>query len=499
MSQAAAIGRRSLLEKAANATPWLILAYCSLHFLLRVAQSPYLETDEAQFVGQTGFALGYFNSHPPLYNWLVAAALQLTGDNWAAAVALVKHVLIGATYWLAFDAMRRITGSAVAGLLTAASFLFLPQIVWKAQITLAHSVLVMFAVVAVLHAVAVIVQRQTLWGFVWLGAAASAGLMAKYNFVLSLAAILAAAMSVGEIRRALLRPALALSAAVAIFAVTPHLVWLADHFAEATARLAKLERGNRLFGGLDLPHLGIDGLLAAGLGAIAWAGPLLAVWLVLYHFSAPVSALPAARLRAPLAQAFERFFGRAAVTGFAAFALILLAGDFHYVHERYLTAVLMPLPFWLALAYPLDARRLAPQRFAMAGAAMAGLMLAGLPLLHTFGREQLAYPYRAIAASIQNSVHAPFALYASEQKYAANIALLIEGATLWPHDRGAKKVVVLWTGKGSTPGQKSLEALGAGFEAEGAPFITRALYENRSGAFAQMQAQVYVRRGAAKK
>src|SRR5262245_17715652 len=56
------------LEEIADWTPLFILVYFVAQFIIRISLSANLETDEAQFVGQTYLALGYNNSHPPLYN-----------------------------------------------------------------------------------------------------------------------------------------------------------------------------------------------------------------------------------------------------------------------------------------------------------------------------------------------------------------------------------------------------------------------------------------------
>ena len=91
------------LERLARWTPLFILGYFTAQFLIRVGFSANLEIDESQFVGQTHLALGYGDSHPPLYNWLITGALALTGGYWPAAVALVKNFLLAGTYLLAFD------------------------------------------------------------------------------------------------------------------------------------------------------------------------------------------------------------------------------------------------------------------------------------------------------------------------------------------------------------------------------------------------------------
>jgi hypothetical protein len=477
------------LEDIARWTPLLILGYFAAHFLIRVVLSANLETDEAQLVGHTYLALGYGNGHPPLYNWMIAGMLALTG-HWAASVASVKAVLLAGSYLLAFDIMRRITGRALPGLMVACAFLLLPQVVYKSQITLAHSVLVMAAVIAALHAVVLIVRHGGIASFAWLGFASAIGALAKYNFFLALAAILIAALSLPQIRARLVRPGLAVSAAVFGLMFTPHLIWAVQNWAGTTSRLYKMERVYDAPVGLDLPYIGLDGLIDLVVASLAWAGPLLVVWFTIRALMAPAAE--------PLPQAtdvWRRFFARVTLIGLGAFALIILAGDMHAVYERYLTPVLIPLPFWLALACPLEGRQRAPVHFARIAGAIAVLMLTAWPLWAMLGREQLAYPYAAIAETLGNAVQGPFAVLSQQDKYAANIAIRLDRASGWDADMPADQVVVLWDrGKTARRPDGLIGKLGSTYEPRGAEMDLRYPYQNFSGIEARLKAQLYARK-----
>ncbi len=452
-----------------------------------------LETDEAQFVGQTYLALGYGNSHPPLYNWLVAGALALTGGYWPAALALLKNILLAGTYLLAFDTARRTTGRALTGAIVVASFMLLPQIVWKSQITLAHSVLVMFAVVAALHAVVCIVQRGDWPSFLWLGLASAIGALAKYNFLLTLAAILIAAFSIPDIRRRLFTPKLAASLLLLTALVAPHGIWAVQHLQETTERMAKLERDSGAFGVIDLPGIGLDGLLAFVVALAAWAGPLIVAWLAIRYFdrggwSGP--DLPDGAQR----RAFAQLFGRTTLIGVGAFALIILAGDLHSVFERYLTPMLMPLPFWLATAFPLEGRTRAPLHFLRIALVIAVLMVTAWPLWIAFGREQFAYPYGSLTASLDKSVPGPFSVLGPQDKFAANIAIRLDRAHAWEEQKPTDQVVVLWEPKPGRSPDGAAARLGSAFEPRGAVMTMSFPYDNFSGEKARLNAQLYARK-----
>jgi 4-amino-4-deoxy-L-arabinose transferase-like glycosyltransferase len=481
------------LESVARWTPVFILGYFTAQLLIRVGFSANLEIDESQFVGQTQLALGYGDSHPPLYNWLIAGALALTGGYWPAAVALVKNLLLAGTYLLAFDAARRVTGRALTGLIVAASFMLLPQIVWKSQITLAHSILVMFAVVASLHAVICIARRGDVPSFLWLGLASAIGALAKYNFLLGFAAILIAAFSVPALRARLFVPKLAYAGALFAALFTPHFVWALQHLQVSTQRMAKLERANSDFGVIDIPWIGLDGFVALALAVAAWAGPLLLAWFAIRYASRGEDHTTGSPHRDDV-EAFAQLFGRATAIGLGAFAAILLIADLHSVHERYVTPLLMPLPFWLALAWPLEGRSYAALRFLRLGAVVALLMVTAWPLWIAFGREHFAYPYRSFAAALNAQTSAPLAILAHQRKFAANIAIKLDHASIWEAGMRPEQVVVLWDAKAGDAPQALVAELGDGFDPHGEIIQMSFPYDNFSGQQARLNAQFYARK-----
>lgn len=482
------------LESLARWTPLLILGYFAAQFLIRVGFSSNLEIDESQFVGETQLALGYGGSHPPLYNWLITGALALTGGHWAVAVALVKNVLLSGTYLLAFYTGRLITGRALTGLIITGSLLLVPQIVWKSQVTLAHSILVMFAVVASLHAIVCIVRRGDLPSFLWLGLASAIGALAKYNFLLVLAAMLIAAATTPAVRSKLYVQKLAFSGALFALLCAPHVIWAVQHLRESTQRMAKLERTNSDLGLIDIPGIGLDGFLALLVAAAVWIGPLVLAWVAVRYLSRPdddETSIPIS----PDTASFAKLFGRTAAIGLGTFALILLTADLHSVHERYVTPLLMPVPFWLALAFPLESRTFAPIRFLRISAVVALLMVTAWPLWIEFGREHFAYPYRSFAAALSAGGTEPLAVLADQRKFAANIVIKLPHASMWDDEVRPDKVVALWDGKSGDDMPKSLIAeLGNGFEPRGDVMRMTFPYDNFSGQKARLNARFYARK-----
>ena len=476
------------VETIARYSVWIIIAYFAALLAIRLGFSGSLETDEAQFVGHTHLALGYGNSHPPVYNWLVAGALWLTG-SWAAAVAIVKTAFLVGTYLCIYDAGRRISGHQLTGLIAAASLLFLPQVVWKSQVTLAHTVMVMFGVAATLHAVMLIRERGSLGNFLWLGVAVAAGAFAKYNYFLALAAIVLAAWSVREVRDKLFVPRLLWPVALVTVLYLPHVVWAVAHLSETTERMARLAREHPLYSVVDVPVLGIDGLLAMGQATLAWAGPLVAVWFIVWRLTpaeAP-SALDAGRAIA------ARFFARVTLISVGLFGLVILLADLHSVDERYMTPLLMAVPLWLAAAWPLELRGRAPVHFLRTAGVLVLLMFTAYPAWLLFGKEQLAYPYPRFAAEMRDQIDGPVAVLAGRQRPAANFVIRLEGARIWSVGGDAPQALLVWRGHSEEAPGGLVAQLGPAYAPDGPARRLTAPYANLSGATMRLSYQLFQR------
>lgn len=476
-------------ERLAAWLPVAVVAYVAWQLVVRLLLSDNLELDEAELVRYTDFALGYDNSQPPLYTWFVISLWRLTG-SWVLALAFAKHLLLAATALLLFDAVRRATGRALPAALTTMALALLPQVIWKAQVTLSHSLLAMAAAVAVLHALVLVAARQRPAAFVWLGVAAGCGLLAKYNFVLFLLALAVAAMLVAPVRQALLRPGLTLAVVVAAVMTGPHLAWAVAHAQDTTRRLQRLEQPDAWVGSLDVPALGLDGFLSLGLKALAWAGPLIMFWSLARWRAREERRSEPTR---PLAGAIGRCAGLCCLFGLGLWAALVLLGDLHSVDERYLTPVLMALPVWMALAWPLDHSERGTRLFAgCAGVVVAGVLVAW-PATILLGSSRYAYPYDAIAADMRDLAGpAPFAVLASRHDHAGNIVMRIPGTRVWTPGMAVAKVAVVWDGA-ADKGEALAVRLGATYRPldEARAFTHR--YRYFSGRLVTVQARLYGR------
>lgn len=461
--------------------PYAVAVYFPLQVILRVLLSGNLEPDEAEMVQNAGWALGYGNSQPPLYQWLVMA-VHAAVPYWPLAIALAKNALLAATYLLAYDAGRRATGDRIGGALFAGGLLFVPQIVWESQVALSHSVLATAAAAAVIHALVLVLERPGLRRYVWLGIAAGAGLYAKYNFTIFVGLLVAAALSLPDIRRRLDGRGLLAALGVTAALILPHALWALNHVAESTARLARLSRPGP-YAGLDMPHLGIDGLLDLLVDMASATLPLVFVWLLVRRLSPPLPPPADGDIATPL----RRLLARMLLIGAIAVPAGILAADAHSFSVRYLTPVLVALPLTLVLAWP--QRDTGARRFLLAGLAVAVLITLAWPQTTLFGRHRFAVPYAEFAADVVALAPPPIAIASDMDVLTENLVQRIPGAVAYRPDDAPARVLVAWTRDEAA----ALAALGPGYHPLGVPqvFVRRHYYF--SGNSTTLHVQLFAR------
>lgn len=432
---------RARVEQWAGLVPYGIVGYFLVQALLRIAISGNLEIDEAEIAARHGvLALGYGNSNPPLYDWVVISLWKVTG-SWPVALALAKNGLLASAYLLFFWCGRLLFGTKAGAATLALSLLLMPQIVWQAQITLSHSTAAAAACAALIAALVWLLDRQTTIRFVALGAALAATLLSKYSALLLVIALAAAVLMVPEARKRLGDGRMLLSAAIVLVLAVPHYLWVLHNLETSTARLAKLTVRNPLWSRLDLPGLGIDGLLTSIQALAVSAGPLVIVWAAARWLARrePDDAGPAA-----LGTLFATLAGRGLVAGLAILGIAVLATDIHHVSDRYLAQFLMLLPVWLSLSYPLAFRPRAMRRFLATSLGLAVVVTLVWPQLALFGNHRFAYPYDAVAAQVVAAAGPEAAILMERGDYATNIVLRMPQGRVFDARSPAPTVAALW-------------------------------------------------------
>ena len=141
---------------------------------------------------------------------------------------------------------------------------------------------------------------------------------------------------------------------------------------------------------------------------------------------------------------FRPVAGHALAIGLALCAIGVFVSDVHHVHQRYLTPLLMIMPFWLALRFPLAFRPRAAQRFLVGSLALALAVTFTWPQIALFGNHRFAYPYDTFALQVAAAAGPDAAILMDRPEYALNIALRMPEARIFEAISPAPEVAALW-------------------------------------------------------
>jgi 4-amino-4-deoxy-L-arabinose transferase-like glycosyltransferase len=206
----------------------VLLGYFALQIVLRVLISSSVDLDESdQFVLTQKLSSGY-GSQPPLYTWLQFFFFQIFGISVFSA-ALLKNLLLFCTYLFTYLNARLITRNHLCGVAAAASLVFIPQIVWESQRDLTHSVLASALMGATVFSFLRLHDKRCLSGYMLFGICAGLGLISKYNYVLLLAGLFVAAISLRELRPIIFDRRILLTLAIMLLIVAPNAIWMVNH------------------------------------------------------------------------------------------------------------------------------------------------------------------------------------------------------------------------------------------------------------------------------
>src|SRR5262249_3904704 len=149
--------------------------------LLRLALSPSLIPDEADLaLFSQSLAWGY-SEQPPLYSWLVWAAVRLFGLR-VFSLTLVRMLVLATVALALFAVARTMLRQRRLVLLCVFSLFLFPSFAWNALNYLTHSLLVCALCLATARAVLLLPQRRGWVAYVVLGLWLGLGILAKYNF-----------------------------------------------------------------------------------------------------------------------------------------------------------------------------------------------------------------------------------------------------------------------------------------------------------------------------
>ncbi len=266
----------------------LLGGYFVLQIILRMAFPASLDLDESEAVMLAqGFHWGY-GSQAPLYTWLQMLVFGCLGPS-VLGLSVLKNLLLLSTYCLTFATTRALTRNTAGAIAAALSLLFLPQVAWESQRDLTHSVLSATLSMATLYCFVRIQQSRSMGWYLLLGLAAGCGLLSKYNYVLWLAGLLGAGLTLREFRSGLLNFKMLLALIVSVLIFLPHAVWMLSHRELVLSSADKLAM-NQSFSWLTATALGLKSICQS---LLAFCTPITLVYLALF-IRAPVQPALAA-------------------------------------------------------------------------------------------------------------------------------------------------------------------------------------------------------------
>ena len=353
---------RALSSRLPWTHPLFWFAAISLaHVAMRLLASPALKWDEAeQILWTQELALGY-GPQPPLYTWLQWAMNQVFGPS-VLALSLLKHGLLALTYSLMYLAGRELLDERGA-FWASASMVLMPALGWYSVRDQTHTILVTAMACGAWWLLLRIVRRPRPLDFALLGLVCGFGMLGKYSFALVAGAMLLAALSVPEARRALLSRGWWWAPLVGLLVVLPHVAWLLSHLTEATSgTISKMniQPENGLVKGLLRL---LEGVVPSTL--LLWA--LFALW----AFRSAWWQRPLAPVSPPMHRVFVRYLGLVLL---ALAGMVVFAGVSNF-KGRWILPLLCMAPLAAFSARPELQHHPRARRYTIAVATMAVILL----------------------------------------------------------------------------------------------------------------------------
>lgn len=394
--------------------------YFAVQLVVRklISTSTHLDESEQLILTQT-WALGY-GPQPPLYTWIQKLFFSAFGVS-ILSLALVKNLLLFLIYALAYWNARFITRSHPCGLVAAASMVFIPQISWEAQRDLTHSVLACVFSLAALALFCRAVESRKPSDYLAFGICIGLGSLSKYNFLLSVGGLLLAALTLKNLRGAILNRKMLLAAVIGLLIFLPHGVWMVDHWQVASSSSSKFAVQNSGHW-LGTTARGLANLLVASVGFVL---PVVGILGFVFFRARPSPVEISSRADfVPL------------LTRMLAIIMTLVAVCVIFLHitnfrGRWFQAILVVVP--ILLATQVRSRLEASRLKLLVGCSLfvAGLVLILLPGRIVFGEtlrheEPLHFPYAALAAQMKDSLRPETVVVTQDHVLAGNLRLALQ-------------------------------------------------------------------------
>lgn len=295
------------------------------------------DAEQLMYMGE--LRAGYGGSQPPLYSWFAWTVAQIFGPT-VLTLKIVKYAMVFTGLASIVLAVLRMGYSRHTALTAMFGVALFPQILWEMQHTLSHSVAVFCFCSLLLLAFVELVQRRTTPAYAAFGLALAAAILAKYNDLFLIGALLAAALSLPSIRPAIMDRRILLSVAIALLACAPTLYWNLSHPEEF------LSRGYKFGIGASGGPLTVA---LAGIGEYAEAivnFSLLPV--AVFGLVSLACGISGFRVTGP-ARDMERLLWRTLAVGVGVVLILVLASGATAFRDRWMLPILLFLPLAMAM------------------------------------------------------------------------------------------------------------------------------------------------------
>ncbi len=399
----------------------ILVAYLSLHVMLRWVISPVLDFDESEQVFLSQWLAPGYNNQPPMYTWVQMGVFQVFGTS-IVSLTVLKNLFLFGTYVLAYATIRTATTDPRPAIVASAGMLTIPQIAWESHRDLSHTVGATFFAALLFYAIARLAERPAWRWYGLIGVAAGLGMLSKYNFSLLVLGVLTAAMSLPTYRQLLLDRRIWFTAAVAACLFTPHAVWMAEHFGLASSRTIATMAQHATGGWLGNVMRGSYELVCSATGCLTFTVVLFAV---VRHAGRSNPGEPTRGEMLPLGHLLERTLITIAVL----LVLIIVSGQASEFKNRWIQPFVIVVPGYLALKWrSLWQTRAVNQILRTGGVVMASVLVAivARPLLSKDGPKpnQLNLDFEELVAALGTP---PELIVASDMRVAGNLRLQLPG------------------------------------------------------------------------
>jgi hypothetical protein len=297
-------------------------------------------------------------------------------------LAILKHACLLGVYVGTYLVSRAARADRGAAVLSALSLWLVGAVAWEAVRDLTHSILAAALALATVRLLIALLDRPTAWHYAALGAVLGLGFLAKYNFALFTAALLAAALSLPAFRAVLLDPRAGLALLATGATVSLHVAWLASQ------ALAHPPTAILLLGAPSL-HRAAIGLRALLVDLVAFLGPLVVLVTVL----AP-GVLRTAPEPDPVRRAARHLLERYLAVLFVILVLSVPLAGLTMFKARWLLPLLIVVPLTLFLRLPPAGPRGGPGRLLTGVLVAAGMLALGARFVEVWAGPGLGSPSR---------------------------------------------------------------------------------------------------------